>query len=350
MGLTVSDQRRGLALMGVVLVIGSVVLAALVWRQPLPPELQREQESLRTMDVGEPKVAYEPPAVPAAMPPSPPAMAPPVVSSAPPGIEAPLARPEEPHIAPPPNTSPTAAPGVAFNYRYAFRLPGQRVSEVQEQHARACEQLGVSRCRITGMRYRVVNDRDVEALLAFKLAPSLARRFGQAGVELVTRSQGMLFDSEISGTDVGTAIRATGRSIVEMSEDLERLEARLRQRGLSAAERMQLEDEARQLRQAIRAARANREDQQESLATTPVVFQYVSGDLVPSFDTRPSLGRAASRAWDNLLAGVSLIVIMLVSLLPWVALGLILLWLTRPLWRGSALDARGAEPAPAVGN
>ena len=75
--------------------------------------------------------------------------------------------------APPPGPkSPTAAPGVAFNYRYAFRLPAERVAEVQEQHAQACEQLGVARCRITGMLYRLVNDDDIEAMLAFKLDPA----------------------------------------------------------------------------------------------------------------------------------------------------------------------------------
>src|SRR5687768_4702153 len=257
MELVESAQRRGLALLGVVLVIGFALVAALVWR-PLEPDLRREQQPLRTMDVAQspPPIDYEPSTVPASPPPPPPAtVSPPPLAR--PG--APLARPEEgaSQTAPsPPNVAPTAAPGIAFNYRYAFRLPGQRVSEVQEQHARACEQLGVSRCRIIGMRYRVVNDRDVEAMLAFKLAPSLARRFGQAGVELVTRSQGMLFDSEISGTDVGSAIRATGRSIADMSEDLARVEARLRQRGLSVGERMHAEDEAQQLRQSIRAARA----------------------------------------------------------------------------------------------
>src|SRR4051812_15014720 len=61
---------------------------------------------------------------------------------------------------PPPEISPPAAPGVAFNYRYAFRLPANRIGQIQEEHAAACEKLGAERCRITGMLYRLVNDRD----------------------------------------------------------------------------------------------------------------------------------------------------------------------------------------------
>jgi uncharacterized lipoprotein len=52
-----------------------------------------------------------------------------------------------------PGVNVTAAPGVAFNYRYAFQLPSSRIAAAQEAHASACETLGLTKCRITGMRY-----------------------------------------------------------------------------------------------------------------------------------------------------------------------------------------------------
>lgn len=247
-----------------------------------------------------------------------------------------------------PNVSPTAAPGVAFNYRYAFRLPAQRISELQEQHARACEQLGISRCRITGMRFRVVNERDIQAMLAFKLEPSIARRFGQAGVEAVRRADGMLVDAEISGADVGTSIRAAGRNIEEMAEELNRLEARLRGGRLSSDERSRLEYEAQQLRQSIRATRANREEQQESLATTPVVFNYGSGDLVPGFDARSTFRKALEQAGDNFIEGIAILFIIVVTLLPWAALALLLWWSVRLVRRRMPGADRRAAAGPAA--
>ena len=245
-----------------------------------------------------------------------------------------------------PNVSVTAAPGVAFNYRYAFRLAGDRIATVQEQHARTCEQLGIARCRITGMRYRVINDRDIQARLEFKLDPAIARRFGQAGVEAVTRAEGRLVDAEISGTDVGTTIRAAGRNIAELTEELERIEQRLA-RGVRAGERSQLEYEAQQLRQQIRALQANRQEQQESLATTPMAFDYGSGDFVPGYDTGPSFRRAAERAGDNFLQGVYVLFVLLVTLLPWALIALVL-WLGFRYLR-RRFGPRGAEPAAETG-
>lgn len=247
-----------------------------------------------------------------------------------------------------PNVSPTAAPGVAFNYRYAFRLPGERISAVLEHHARMCEQLGTNRCRITGMNYRVVNERDIEGRLAMKLEPAIARRFGQEGVDAVVRAEGMLVESEISGTDVAPTIRAAGRGIAEMGEELRRIEAQLARRGMRADERANLEYQAQQLRSSIRAAQGTREEAQESLANTPLVFEYGSGDLVPGFDTRRPIRHALEQAGNNFIEGVAILFVILATILPWALLGLLLWLIYRRLGRRlvGAKRMEAAAPTP----
>jgi hypothetical protein len=238
---------------------------------------------------------------------------------------------ESPNSPPPaaPSIGVTAAPGVAFNYRYGFRLPAQRISQIQEQHAQACEKLGIDRCRITGMKYRLVNDKDIEAMLAFKLDPAIARQFGKNGVDLVQQAQGMLVESEITGEDVGTEIVAAARNEASLGEDLARIEARLKQPKLGSSERTELQIQAQQLRESIRGSRTGRAEKQETLAKTPVVFNYGSGDLAPGFDERPSIGKALARAGDNVVEGFAAILLIAITLIPWVVL-LALLFL---LWR-----------------
>ncbi|HYJ51681.1 MAG TPA: DUF4349 domain-containing protein [Allosphingosinicella sp.] len=243
-----------------------------------------------------------------------------------------------------PNVGPSAAPGVAFNYRYAFRLPAPRIAAVQEQHIQMCERLTLARCRITGMLYRVVNDRDIEATLALKVDPGIARLFGRRGVEAVVHAEGMLTESEIGGNDVAGEIRAAGRSLVELEASLARLEARLA-RTLSTEERGQLDYEARQLRDRIRSLRDSREAQQESLATTPMAFRYGSGDLVPGFARRPTIGQTMQRAGENFVDGATMLLIVLITLIPWLA-ALAVIWLVcRVVWRWLPVPAATAESA-----
>jgi hypothetical protein len=240
----------------------------------------------------------------------------------------------------PPGIGPTAAPGVAFNYRYAFRLPAKRVGEVQEQHALACEKLGVDRCRITGMLYRLVNDRDIEAMLAFKLDPAIARQFGKQGIETVTRAEGMLTESQIDGEDAGSEIAAATRTDAQLSEDLRKVEAQLARSGLRSAERAELQAQAEQLRQSIRATRTTRAERQESLARTPIIFRYGSGDLAPGFDTGSPIGKALRQSGDNFAGAFAAMIVLLVYLLPW-ALMAGFVWLAWRRLRGRL----GAGPA-----
>jgi hypothetical protein len=240
----------------------------------------------------------------------------------------------------PPAIAPTAAPGVAFNYRYAFRLAGERIGAVQEQHASACEKLGITRCRITGMRYRLAGDDDLEAMLAFKLDPALARAIGKEGIAAVTRAEGMLVDAEISGEDVGSKISAARRTEAELDEELKRVEAELARPGLRGPERAELQIRVQQLRDQIRATRATRGEQQETLATTPMVFNYGSGELVPGFDGRPRLRQALDDALGNFLAGLAWIFVAFVTLLPWAAVAGLL------AWGGRKLARRFIPPAP----
>jgi len=221
-----------------------------------------------------------------------------------------------------PNISPTAAPGVAFNYRYAFRLAAERIAEVQEQHASQCERLGPNRCRIVGFHFLRHDEDNVEARLSFKLEPSIARIFGREGVAAVTRGGGMLVESEISGTDVAPTIRQAGRSIAELRSELARIEARLAGR-LSSGDRANLEYEAQQLRERIRATEQNREDAQESLATTPMTFVYGSGRHVPGPQPRRAFAETLEDAWENFLDGASILFAIVATLLPWALLGLL---------------------------
>jgi len=239
---------------------------------------------------------------------------------------------------PPPGVDVTAAPGVAFDYRYAFRLPGNRISQVQEAHAQACEKLGIERCRIIGMRYRLVNQKDVEAMLALRLDPKIARQFGKDATETVKKSDGMLVDQEITGEDVGTRIAGASKSEAELRDELRKVEAELARpvpmvRGnvapQAAVDRQSLLDHAQEIRQQLRELGNRKDADKEALAGTPMVFNYGSGSVVPGFDVRSPLKDALQQAWDNFVGGFAAILVIAVTLVPWLLVLLAGIWAFR---------------------
>jgi hypothetical protein len=242
--------------------------------------------------------------------------------------------------------APTAAPGVAFNYRYAFRLPAANIGRVQEEHAQACEKLTIARCRITAMTYEDEGDGDVEAKLSFKLDPAIARTFGRDGIAAVDKAQGELLRAAITGTDVGSEISAATRAQAQQADEVRRIEQQLARPGLSSSERVELQQQLSTLKASIQSTETEQTGRRQQLASTPVSFEYRAGK------TGSRLERAVADAADNFAGAGITALIVLVTLLPWLVL-LLLLWL---LWRwvnrrfriaGRHSEPQGAaEPIP----
>lgn len=288
-------------------------------------EERAQTEELRTFDVESP-------------PPPPPAS-----PTAPPPLVSRSANMEASADGAGPNVSVTAAPGVAFNYRYAYRLANARIQAAQEAHAQMCEKLTIARCRITGMRYSLVNERDISASLEIKLDPAIARQFGKEATKVVTDAEGMLVDQQITGTDMAPTIEGANRGRAQLQDELERVNRELARPGLSNVVRDRLLSEAQQIRAQIRSLGEQRQAAEDSLATTPMAFFYGSGRTVPGFDDERPIAQALERAGDNFQAAVGFLIIAAATLLPWALLLGLFLWLWRRFRVGSWLTRKSDE-------
>lgn len=235
-------------------------------------------------------------------------------------------------VSSPPEINPTAAPGVAWRYDTAYRLPDDRIAPVQEAHAAACEALGVARCRITGLSYIVDEQDTVEARLEVKLEPTIAREFCKRATVLVQRSDGRLISTEFTGEDVGSQVAVAGDQRQSAVSELADVERQLARSDLGDEERARLRQRATELRQAIDQARATVASGTARLALTPMTLRYYGRGGVPGFNENPF--RAA---WGLFIASlvllVSFVLKALAILLPWGALLalLIVLWRSPPI-------------------
>jgi len=230
-----------------------------------------------------------------------------------------------------PGISPHAAPGVAFSYRYAFVLPDDAIAAVQEAHAATCEKLGPTQCRITGMRYTLVDEDEVRASLDFKLSPELARQFGKDGIAAVEKAKGKLVDAAIEGQDVGTEISDSQGRSAAMRAELARIEQRLAAGGLGDSERTELQQQAARLRQQLASEQATRSDGEQRLANTPMRFDY-SGNAGFTLGGDP-FGDAVRSGWGSLVTMISFVLLAGLVSLPWIGLIALVVWLLRRWFR-----------------
>jgi hypothetical protein len=246
-----------------------------------------------------------------------------------------------------PGITPTAAPGVAFNYRYGFRLPDDRISAAQEAHAAACEKLGLNRCRITGMTYELDARDRVDGTLALSIDPLLARGFGKDAIAIVERHDGRLRFAEITGEDQNPVLDEAARREGSANQTIARLEADLA-KARSENERVQLREQIRQLRAEIQAAQTTAAESETRIQRTPMTFEYRGGGA----SGRGFAGEnPVTEAWylfvDSLATMVGVGLKVLAVILPWVVLILLVIVALRS--RGGRAVRRWwarATPAP----
>lgn len=228
-----------------------------------------------------------------------------------------------------PGIVPTAAPGVAFSYRYGFRLPDANISAAQEAHAAACEKLGLTKCRITGMTYQLDERDRVDATLALSIDPLQARSFGKEAITVVEQQDGRLRYAEITGEDQNPALDEAARRQGDANKTISQLEADLA-KAKGENERVQIREQIRQLRAEIQAAQASAVDSEAKIQRTPMTFNYAGGGA----SGRGFAGEnPAQEAWylfvDSLATMVSVALKLLAVALPWLVLIAALIALAR---------------------
>lgn len=229
----------------------------------------------------------------------------------------------------PPGIVPTAAPGVAFTYRYGFRMPDSAISGAQEAHAAACEKLGLQRCRVTGMTYRLDERDRIDGTLSVAIDPLLARAFGRDAIATVEKADGRLRFAQIDGEDQNPALDDAARREGGANAEIAKLEAELRATK-SEEERVELRQQIRDLRAQIQQAQSQTATAETKIQRTPMTFTYDGGGA----SGRGFAGENPARdAWylfvDSLATMVGFVLKALAILLPWAVLLVLLLALGR---------------------
>ncbi|HEX8300550.1 hypothetical protein [Sphingomonas sp.] len=230
------------------------------------------------------------------------------------------------------NAEAFASTGTGFDYRYAYRLPGNRLKGVLQSNADACDRLGPARCRILSMRYRVDDANHTRAVLTIRVDPAIARNYGDAVTANVTGSDGVLVDTEIRGADATTSARSS--AVVNRLQDQ-----------LSNARSVNTPENAARaarIQNALATIAEVEASQGQTLATAPLLLTYESSNALTGLGSSDANFRNAGQTLQNTLAQL---VVVLASVGPWLLLMLLVVLVLRWIIHGRPVGS--AEPEPA---
>jgi hypothetical protein len=266
------------------------------------PEPVRKSEMLTTYDVAEPPA---------------PAQAPPADVAAPPAaMEA--TKPASPAEGADPGPLEVSLPQLAYAYKLAFRLPGEKIAAAQDGHRLLCEKMGPAHCQLMGMSRGMQEDQHDDAVLTVRVASAEARRFSDA----VTRQV-----SAVGGRAVGTSVTAE-----DVSKDIVDATARIQQRELLVArltdilrghrgtvsELVEAERSVATAQEELDKAKGWLTELRSRVAMSDVEIRYAATAPTASPErTGNQLGEAFSDSGVSFLIALRGLATLLIYLLPW---------------------------------
>ncbi|WP_114227319.1 MULTISPECIES: DUF4349 domain-containing protein [Sphingomonas] len=245
------------------------------------------------------------------------------------------------------SAGPGATPGVAWKFSYDYLLGNSQIEAVQERHAERCEQLGLARCRITGMQYSVGEDDAVSGSLTVKVDPRIARQFGRMALADVRSADGKLVRSDYEGEDVGSTVAAANNAATDIEAQATDLRKRIDAAKPGSTERAELQRQLSDLIAAAQQQRRSADEGQQQLAATPITFNYDGEGGIPGFRENP-IKAGVKALVASFVTMISVVLQAIGFLLPWLLLlGLVILvWRSPPvrvvrrwLWQNVGEDA-----------
>ncbi|MBO9712773.1 hypothetical protein [Sphingomonas sp.] len=194
-----------------------------------------------------------------------------------------------------------------FDYRYAFRLPAQRVKQVQQSNADACDKLGPARCQILAEKYVVGDTNRTRAVLTLKIDPTIARAFGDAAVRTLQSADGQLTDSEVTGAVSNASVRSAAM--------VDRLRGQLKVSQTQAdAGSAEARARAGRIQSALDTIAEVEASQGQTLATATMLVSYESSTALTGLGSPEANFHSAGMTFEST---VSRVLIVLASFGPW---------------------------------
>jgi len=184
-------------------------------------------------------------------------------------------------------------PKMAYVMNYGFRLAGDKIATVQQQHADMCEAQGPYSCRIIAMTRTGDDEDEIAGELQLAVASDKARGFGALLSAAAAQADAEEFRADIQGEDVSKSIVDTEARVRSRIALRDRLMEVLRTRRGKVEELVEAERQVAAVNEEIDQAQSWLREQQGRVAFSRMTLTYESATPGGSF-LRPVEGALGS--------------------------------------------------------
>lgn len=218
-------------------------------------------------------------------------------------------------------------PQIAYRYGYSYRLPADRIDEVQRAHIALCDELGTARCRIENMERASGQGDYGSASLTLRVNSGIARAFGDRLDAAASDADGESSGRTIQAEDLSRQIVDTEARIRAKQALADRLLTVIQNRAGSVGELVEAERAFAQAQEELDSARTWLAEMQRRVAMSVVTINYQS--YRPESGFWSPVSDALSSSGQLLGVSVAAAIAFVVMILPWALLLAFVIWILR---------------------
>jgi len=188
---------------------------------------------------------------------------------------------------------PVTLPKMAYVFDYGFRLAGEAIAPLQQQHADMCEAQGPYACRIISLSRTGEDEDEIRGELQLAVASDKARGFGALLTAAAGQADAEIFRENIQGEDLSKSIVDTEARVRSRIALRDRLMEVLRTRQGKVEELVEAERQVAVVNEEIDQAQSWLKEQQGRVAFSRMTLTYESATPGGSF-LRPVEGALGS--------------------------------------------------------
>ncbi|HEY1604081.1 MAG TPA: DUF4349 domain-containing protein [Allosphingosinicella sp.] len=218
-----------------------------------------------------------------------------------------------------PNEKPdenAALPQIAYTYTIGYRAAAGALAGLQRRQIGLCDRLGPARCRIVSMSRDAGDDGAPQGALSLLVEAGIARPFQDRLDSLAAGSGGSVASRGIEAEDLSRQMVDTAAKVRGKEALADRLVQLLRSRGGRVGELVEAEKAYAQTEEELDAARAWLAEMRGRVAMSKIDIGY-SGIAPVTHNVWKPVADAFANAGQVIAASVARLIVLLLSILPW---------------------------------
>lgn len=222
---------------------------------------------------------------------------------------------------------------LAYRYHFSFAVPAKNLEAVSQKAIDTCTLAGVDKCRVVTSSLNQYSDDNISANIELRVEPEWFEAYKKSLASDSETAGGKLTGSTVNAEDLTIAISDSGAKLNALKTLRTRLLGLLETKGSELKDLIAVERELARVQGQIEGSTARLRILRTRVSMSQVHINYETKAVAASRSSFTPIKHALNDFIGTVASGFAGVIRFTAFILPWLLVGIPLLWGVRRLWR-----------------